>query len=70
MLTGVSLPLAGSASLELPSIFSGGVTVKVAASAFFNWTFYFSIAVMAHAARVTTKKPQQNQPLNAINSAN
>jgi hypothetical protein len=47
-LTGLSFPLIGSAALTLPSsIAPGGISVSVAVSAAFGWTFYFAFVVVA-----------------------
>jgi len=72
LLTGVNLPLVGSASLQLPEILSGGITVKVAVSAFFNWTFYLSIAVvvLCFAARVYHRKAAKPVAPVSVRSAN
>jgi hypothetical protein len=48
MISGVSFPIMGSGVLSLPSsIAPGGVSVSVAVSTAFGWTFYFAIAVVA-----------------------
>jgi hypothetical protein len=72
LLTGVNLPLVGSTSLQLPEIFSGGITIKVAVSAFFNWTFYLSIAVvvMCFAARIYHGKAAKPSATVAVNPTN
>ncbi|MCL5877372.1 MAG: hypothetical protein M1540_06130 [Candidatus Bathyarchaeota archaeon] len=72
LLTGVNLPLIGSASLQLPDILSGGITVKVAVSAFFNWTFYFAIAVvvLCFAARVYHRKAAKPVTSISVSSTN
>lgn len=47
-ISGVSFPLMGSGALSLPaSIAPGGVSVSVAVSTAFGWTFYFAIVVVA-----------------------
>lgn len=47
LLSGMSFPLVGSAVLALPSMLTpGGISVTVAVSAAFGWTFYLAIAVM------------------------
>jgi hypothetical protein len=58
MLTGVDLPFSGAKILDLPLIFTDGISVKVAVSAVFNWPFYLSIVVagLCIAARVYHKK--------------
>jgi len=59
LLTGMSLPLMGSAALTLPTAFApGGISISVAVSAAFGWTFYFAVVVVALciAARFYHKK--------------
>ena len=47
ILTGFSFPLMGASVLTLPSsIAPGGISVSVAVSAGFGWTFYLAIAVV------------------------
>jgi hypothetical protein len=48
VLTGISFPLMGSGALQLPSsIAPGGISVSVAVSSAFGWTFYLAIVVVA-----------------------
>lgn len=48
LLTGLSFPLSGSGVLALPaSLAPGGVSVSVAVSTAFGWTFFFAIVVAA-----------------------
>ena len=48
LLSGMSLPLIGTAALTLPTAFvAGGINVSVAVSAGFGWTFYFAVVVVA-----------------------
>jgi len=72
LLTGVNLPLVGSTALQLPEIFSGGITVKVVVSAFFNWTFYLSIAVvvLCFAARIYHGKAAKPPATVTVNPKN
>lgn len=47
VLTGLSFPLMGASVLSLPSsIAPGGISVSVAVSAGFGWTFYLAITVV------------------------
>jgi hypothetical protein len=48
MISGISFPIMGSGVLSLPaSLAPGGVSVSVAVSTAFGWTFYFAVVVVA-----------------------
>jgi hypothetical protein len=75
ILTGISFPLVGSGTLQLPtSIAPGGISISVGVSAAFGWTFYLAIVVAALciAARLYHKKAatQPATPVNLTTPAN
>ena len=71
MISGVSFPIMGSGVLSLPaSLAPGGVSVSVAVSTAFGWTFYFAIAVvvLCVAARFYHRKIEE-KPATQVNLA-
>jgi hypothetical protein len=71
MISGISFPIMGSGVLSLPaSLAPGGISISVAVSTAFGWTFFFAIAVVAIcvAARFYHRKIEE-KPATQVNLA-
>jgi hypothetical protein len=71
MISGISFPIMGSGVLSLPaSLAPGGISISVAVSTAFGWTFFFAIAVvvMCVAARFYHRKIEA-KPATQVNLA-
>jgi hypothetical protein len=69
MISGISFPIMGSGVLSLPSSLApGGISISVAVSTAFGWTFFFAIVVAALciAARFYHRKIEE-KPATQVN---